>query len=136
MKLLKNTMYVICLLAAVAVGCMAQNKAPQAATVPVATPAPESVATVAPVALKAEQIKQLQEANKTLELAKARAEKAQAEYEAVQARIEAIIASYRFELNVTADRFAPQLQVIDQQAGTVGFLPLPQPAQKKENSVK
>lgn len=124
MKTLKNTFYILALLSVLALGCLAQEQA-AAKPVPTATPAP--AVTVAPVALTPQQMKALQEANKTLELAKARAEKAQAEYEAVQAKIESIIASYRFDLNITGDKYAPQLQVIDQQAGKVGFLPLPPP---------
>jgi hypothetical protein len=126
MNILKNILYSVCIVAAMVLGCLAQDKTAKPANpVSVAansvTPASDALK---PVTLTAAQVTQLQDAQKALELAEAKANEAAANLKKLQYQIEALVMAYRWELGVNPKQYKPGLQVVDEQTGALGFVPL------------
>lgn len=123
MNILKNSLYTMTIVAAMALGCLAQDKASKPLSVSPVTPAP-AADTLKPVTLTPAQVTQLQDAQKALELAKAKASEAAAQLEKLQYQVEAMVMAIRWELGVNPKQYKPGLQVVDEQTGALGFVPL------------
>jgi len=117
MKKLMDSLYVLAILLTLALGVSAQSLPAKVVEKP-------AVETAKPVALSAEQMRQLADAQKLIELAETRASEARAQLEKLQAQVAAMVADFRWQLGLTPKEFEPQLKLLDQQTGALGFVPL------------
>ncbi|HMV47619.1 MAG TPA: hypothetical protein PLD20_01025 [Blastocatellia bacterium] len=91
----------------------------------------------APQPLTPQQVQQLAEAEKTLSVAQAEATAAQERVAKIQAQIQSLVKTFFIENGVDGKKYDSQLKLIDERAGTIGFLPksppAPQSAAKRED---